>query len=65
MAAESETMPVVGTMCRTEPFLEPLAFALLEDIRAAFQDPATEAEFQAWLEDPEKVRAAWRARPCA
>ena len=65
MEAAGEPMKAVGSMCSTEPFLEPLAFGLLDDIRAAFQDPATEAEFQAWLEDPEKVRAAWRARTCA
>lgn len=69
MKAESKTMPVIGTMCGREPYLEPLAFALLEDIRAAFQNPEVEAEFQAWMENPDRVRQAWKEgreiRPCA
>ena len=62
---KAETIQVTGSMCETEPFLEPLAFGLLDDIRAFFQTPEGEAEFQAWLENPEKVRAAWRAQTCA
>lgn len=74
MKAASKTMPVIGTMCSREPYLEPMAFALLEDIRAYFQNPAHEAEFQEWKKDPEKVRQAWKEeqaireteeRPCA
>ena len=41
------------------PLIE-AAFALLEDIRAYFQNPAHEAEFQEWKKDPEKVRQAWK-----
>lgn len=47
------TLPVTATMSREQPFLEPLAFALLEDIRAFFQDPENEAEYQAWLANRE------------
>ena len=59
MASNSEALPVSGAMCGVEPFLEPLAFALLDDIRAFFKTQEGEAEYQAWLEDPEKVRRAW------
>lgn len=65
MAREEKTIQVSGAMCETVPFLEPLAFGLLEDIRAFFQTEEAEKEFQEWLEDPEKVRARWRANACA
>lgn len=48
MESNATALPVVGSMSRRKPFLEPLAFSLLEEIRAFFQDPANEAEFQAW-----------------
>ena len=65
MPVEGSAIPVAGVMCSQKPFYEPLAFALLEDIRAYFQEPEAEKEFRAWLEDPEKVRAKWRAQACA
>ena len=65
MAREEKEIRVSGAMCETEPFLEPLAFGLLEDIRAYFQEPEAEKEFQEWLKDPEKVRARWRTNACA
>lgn len=48
MGSNAEPLATTGAMCRTRPFLEPLAFAMLEEIRAYFQDPENEAEFQRW-----------------
>lgn len=57
MENNAETLPVVGSMCRVKPFLEPLAFALLDEIREYFQDPANEAEFQKWKEEQDRKGA--------
>ncbi len=69
MPAKNDALPVVGEMCSTVPFLEPLAFALLDDVRAFFRDPANEAEYQEWRRDPEAVRRKWERQrgnhPCA
>lgn len=54
MEGNATTLPVVGAMSRRKPFLEPLAFALLDDIRVYFQNPANEAEFQAWKAEQER-----------
>ena len=51
---KDETIPVTGSMCDTEPFLDPLALALLEDIWAFFREQKNEAEYHEWLKDPEK-----------
>ena len=59
MQSKREALPVVGVMCDQKPFYEPLAVGLLEDIRAFFQTPEGEKEFQAWLKDPVAVRRAW------
>ena len=60
MRQEGSLIRVEGAMCGQQPFYEPLAFALLEDIRAFFQQPENELEYQEWLKDPEKVRQKWK-----
>lgn len=57
MESNETTLPVVGSMSRRKPFLEPLAFALLDEMRAFFQDPANEAEFQAWKAEQDRKGA--------
>ena len=57
MGSNAEALPATGAMCQTKPYLEPLAFALLEDIRAYFQDPENEAEFQRWRTEQERKGA--------
>ena len=54
MAAKREALPVKGTMCSKKPYYTPLAETLLEEIRAYFQSPENEAEFQAWLAEQKK-----------
>ena len=56
MAAKAEKLQVVGTMCRKKPFYAPLASVLLEEIRAFFQDPKNEAEFQEWMKNRQAER---------
>ena len=60
MGRQESALRVEGAMCDQQPFLEPLAFALLEDIREFFQQPENEQEYQEWLKDPEKVRKKWK-----
>lgn len=44
----TDAIDATGTMTSQKPFLEPLAFALLDEIRAWYQNPENEAEFQRW-----------------
>ena len=60
MGRHESALRVEGAMCDQQPFYEPLAFALLEDIRAFFQQPENEQEYQEWLKYPEKVRKKWK-----
>lgn len=55
MAKEAE-LRIVATMCRKKPNYTPLAQTLLPIIRAYFQDPKNEAEFQAYIKEKEKGR---------
>jgi hypothetical protein len=57
MAVNAEPLPVVGTMCGKEPYLVPLADALLPVIREFFQNPDNEREFQEWLADQQRKGA--------
>ena len=63
MEAKTETLQVVGTMCRKKPFYAPLAAVLLEEIQAFFQDPEGEKEFQEWMRNrrEERIEAEGRA----
>lgn len=54
MDSKAGALPVKGTMCRKKPYYTPLAETLLEEIRAYFQNPENEAEFQAWLAEQKK-----------
>lgn len=54
MESNAGALPVKGTMCSQKPYYTPLAQSLLPVIRAFFENPENEAEFQAWLAEQEK-----------
>lgn len=54
MEAKNEALRITGGMCMKKPFYAPLAQTLLEEIRAYFEEPENEREFQAWLKTQEK-----------
>ena len=49
MESNAGALPVKGTMCSQKPYYTPLAESLLPVIRAWFENPENEAEFQEWL----------------
>lgn len=42
-------LPITGAMCKKRPYYAPLAQTLLEEIRAYYEDPEHEKEFQEYL----------------
>lgn len=58
MKAANKALPATGAMCAEKPLLEPLAFALLDDIRAYFQDPENEKAYRQWLEARDQQKGA-------
>lgn len=58
MESNAGALPVTGTMCSKKPYYTPLAESLLPVIRAWFENPENEAEFQAYLREQEQQRGA-------
>ena len=55
MGRKDEPLRIVAERCEQKPDYTTLAEGLLPEVLAFFDDPANEAEFQAYLEAKEKT----------
>jgi len=53
-----EELRIVATMCRKKPDYQPLAQSLLPVIRAFYENPENEKEFQEWLKKRKAEKGA-------